>query len=92
LYKKNTWGEPITLSKKNWIERITNNDNFFSNLNLKNTKFLPTIPIFCDLEKKDKCYASSKSKLYYSDSNHLTLDGANLITYQVNDYILSFEK
>ena len=92
LYKKNTWGEPITLSKKNWMERITDNDNFFSNLSLKNTKFLPTIPIFCDLEKKDKCYASSKSKLYYSDSNHLTLDGANLITYQVNDYILSFEK
>jgi peptidoglycan/LPS O-acetylase OafA/YrhL len=92
LYKKNTWGEPITLSKNNWIERMTTNNNFFSTLSLNDTKFIPTIPIFCDFEKNEKCYASTKNELYYSDSNHLTLEGANLITYQVNNYLLSLEK
>jgi peptidoglycan/LPS O-acetylase OafA/YrhL len=87
LYKKIKWGEPVTLELALWEERISNFNNFIENLKVKNKVILQTIPIFCDQNIKKVCYASKDNDLYYSDSNHLTLKGANLITTKINQLI-----
>jgi peptidoglycan/LPS O-acetylase OafA/YrhL len=86
LYKKETWGEPITLDLRDWESRIKETDNFLKNVSKDNITVIPTVDIFCN-EISYYCYASSIDQLYYSDSNHLTLEGANLITEKLKKFI-----
>ncbi len=87
LYKKIKWGEPVTLDLVEWEEKINNFNNFIEKLEVKNKEILYTIPIFCNQNKEKVCYASKNNNLYYSDSNHLTLKGANLITNKIDQLI-----
>jgi len=66
-------------------------DNFISNLELQNTEIIKSTPIFCDFDEKNQCYASTESELYYSDSNHLTLTGADLLTDRLNNLLFLSE-
>tara|TARA_Y100000389_G_scaffold92538_1_gene89257 strand:+ start:10760 stop:12754 length:1995 start_codon:yes stop_codon:yes gene_type:complete len=91
LYKNKTWGEPITLDLSQWREKMKDTDNFISNLKLQNTEIIKSTPIFCDFDKKNQCYASTESELYYSDSNHLTLTGADLLTDRLNKLLFLSE-
>ena len=77
LYKKTKWGESIYIDINNWSNRIYETENFLLSLNGKRIKLINTKQIFCDGQF---CYASKKDSMYYTDTNHLTLDGANLIT------------
>jgi len=86
LYKKETWGEPITLDLREWELRIKETDDFLKNLSNDKITIIPTVDIFCD-EINYYCYASSIDTLYYSDSNHLTLEGANLVTEKLKKFI-----
>ncbi len=80
LYKNNVWGNPITLELSDWKNKYNNTHVFLNNLNTKNMSLVSTIPLFCDTKQEMKCYASTENDLYYSDSNHLTLKGAHIIT------------
>ena len=77
LYKRHPWGEPIFLNLESWLAKTYDSDKFLKNLSGNNIELIPTVNLFC---RDQKCFASSKDKLFYSDSNHLTLDGANIIT------------
>ena len=80
LYKNSVWGNPITLELLDWEEKYKKTAVFLNNLNTKNMSLVSTIPLFCDTKQEMKCYASTEKDLYYSDSNHLTLKGAHIIT------------
>lgn len=88
LYKKFEWGESITLNLDDWNKNIENFDTFIEDPDFKDIDILKTTPIFCDEDIKKICFASKGKNLYYSDSNHLTLEGSNLITLELNKLIL----
>jgi len=77
LYKRHPWGEPISLNLESWLAKAYDSDKFLKNLSGNNIELVSTVNLFC---RDNKCFASSKDKLFYSDSNHLTLDGANILT------------
>ena len=77
LHKRNSWGEPVTLNLDNWLAKTQDIDKFLKDLSSDNIDLLSTVNLFCE---NNKCFASTKDKLFYTDSNHLTLDGANIIT------------
>ena len=87
LYKRTTWGNPITQNLKSWEDKVQKFDVFINKLQIKNLIKLKTIPLFCDT-KTYLCYASTENLLYYSDSNHLTLEGAKLISTEIEKLIL----
>lgn len=87
LYKKFKWGESITLNLEDWTKNIENFDSFIEDPVFKSIEIIKTTPIFCDEDIQKICYASKGKNLYYSDSNHLTLEGANLITLELNKLI-----
>lgn len=87
LNKKIEWGEPVTLELAQWEEEIKSFNNFIETLEIQNKEILYTIPIFCDQSGDKVCYASKNKTLYYSDGNHLTLEGANLITVKLNQLL-----
>jgi hypothetical protein len=66
--------------------------NFFNNLSLTDNNFISSSTIFCNIEETNLCYASTGNELFYSDSNHLTLAGANLITNKINEILILFNK
>lgn len=87
LYKKVKWPQPITLDLDEWKLTVSNFDNFMQNVSKKNIKVLKTIPLFCNEDIESFCYASKDNVLLYSDENHLTLNGANLITFEINQLL-----
>ena len=87
LNKVNVWGTPVTKDLSDWEIEIKNTDMLFKKLEGKNIELISTINLFCNLKSERKCYASTENDLYYSDTNHLTLKGANLITNKVEELI-----
>ena len=85
LYKRVAWGEIIYQDKNEWNNKIKDTNKFLKDMTFENYKVINTQNLFCNL---NYCFASSENLLYYSDSNHLTLDGANLITNQIELEIL----
>ena len=77
LYKRYPWGEPISLNLEGWLAKTYDSDKFLKNLSGNNIELISSVNLFC---RDYKCFASSRDKLFYSDSNHLTLDGAKIIT------------
>lgn len=90
LYKRTTWGNPITQNLKSWEDKVQKFDIFIHNLKINNLIKLKTIPMFCDTNI-NICYASTENLLYYSDSNHLTLEGAKLISTEIEKLILNLK-
>ena len=87
LYRKFQWGEPITIELAGWEKQIDNFNTFIEDPDFKNIEVLYTTSIFCDEDIEKVCYAAKGRNLYYSDRNHLTLEGANLITLELNKLI-----
>lgn len=88
LYKKNKWGDSISVPLLEFSTRVEMVDNFFRSLNQDNIVIIPTYDLFCNFEEK-QCYASTNDTLYYTDATHLTLAGAKLVTDRFMDYFLS---
>ena len=87
LYKRSAWGTPISQDLEIWKEKVLFTNSVLKNLSSDNIKRIETIPIFCETSVQKKCFASTESELFYSDSNHLTLTGARLITEAVEKEI-----
>ncbi len=45
------------------------------------------INIFCDSYIKDQCVAAINNDLFYTDDNHLTLEGNNLLIQKLLKFI-----
>ena len=87
LYKRNTWGDSVTLELTDWNNKARKTHGFLKSLDGENITLIETVPIFCDEIIKKKCYASTESELYYSDSNHLTHDGGKLLAREIEKKI-----
>ena len=78
LFRKNIWGNVVTSDYKTWREESLNSYQFLDNLNLPNSDNIITESLFCNAET-NTCIASTKDTLYYADSNHLTIEGNEII-------------
>ena len=78
LYKKYKWGEEITLDMSEWTDYISQTKEFLKEVSNENTDLINTEEIFCN-DTQNKCYASRNSEIYYTDNNHLSLEGSRLV-------------
>ena len=88
LYKKTKWGEAITQDIKTRDQQLLLTNSFIETIGVKNLSYISTTPLFCD---KNYCYASSVDQIYYSDTNHLTLEGALKISELLKTIISKLE-
>ena len=84
LNKNHEWGEELTISYSSRLNYISETKKFLDEINLINTQRLLTEKVFCR-KLKNKCYASSSNEIYYTDTNHLAVEGNMLLI----DYIFS---
>jgi hypothetical protein len=60
-------------------EKSTNSQiSIYNKLDLKNLYLVSPEFYICDSLVQDTCFFSDKDRLFYSDSNHLTVDGVSL--------------
>ena len=78
LYKRVEWGEDITIPYSSWIDYIKPTKDFLNRINLNNTLIISPEDIFC-YKELNKCYATKGYEMYYSDDNHLTVEGNKLL-------------
>jgi peptidoglycan/LPS O-acetylase OafA/YrhL len=78
IFKKVNWGSDITIELSNWIEYINPTKEFLNNIDTENLLRIFPEDVLCSQEE-NKCYASKEFDLYYSDDNHLTVEGNKLL-------------
>ena len=78
FFRKNIWGNVVSSDYARWREESLNSYQFLDNLNLPNSHKIITESLFC-YEEDNTCIAATKDTLYYADTNHLTIEGNELI-------------
>ena len=62
-----------------WRELAKDSYLFLDSINSKNISRIKTEDLFCNTELNSKCLAATENELYYSDTNHLTIKGNQII-------------
>ena len=57
--------------------------DFVDNLDRNNIEIIESSLVFCNQFDADKCTASTGKNIFYSDDNHLTIEGANLLVERI---------
>ena len=75
------FGDKISISLKKWEDnkqniKINKILDYFKN---KDITVIDSTEIFCINLIKDECIAANNNSIYYRDSHHLTIEGAELI-------------
>lgn len=78
LYKQTPLNQDITRSYSDWLSYINFFDIFLNKVDSNNFIKFSSDDIFCD-KSLDKCFASKRGDIFYSDSNHLTKKGSSLL-------------
>ncbi len=75
------WGEPILRNYDEWKnnERRLYIQRIYNKINHPNVIKLSTEKIFCDSFVKDECVGAFDDMIYFYDSNHISIDGAELV-------------
>tara|TARA_Y100000385_G_C13076050_1_gene631484 strand:- start:11 stop:1948 length:1938 start_codon:yes stop_codon:yes gene_type:complete len=80
FYKKFTWGETISYPDIYWKERVMESNKILDLISDENIIRVYPDKIFCDNLVKDACVGAHEGKIYYSDDDHLSKEGAELIS------------
>lgn len=93
LYVSNTSLNEIYIPLNSWSMNISGTLNLLSQLkqDIKNLHILNTQDIFCN-KLSNKCTVYSKPNLLYLDRVHLSIEGGNLVTKRLFQFIDSFEQ
>ena len=75
------WGEPILRNYDEWKnnERRLYIYRIYNKINHPNVIKLSTENIFCNTFVKDECVGAFEDMIYFYDSNHISIDGAELV-------------
>ena len=63
--------------------------DFLRNVDRENIIFIETENFFCNIFEKDKCNASTETQIFYTDTNHLTFEGALFLTDHLEKLIIN---
>jgi peptidoglycan/LPS O-acetylase OafA/YrhL len=83
LYKNTIWGESITIDYLDWEYSLNRWYDFVDNLDKNNIEIIESSLVFCNQFDVGKCTASTGKNIFYSDDNHLTIEGANLLVERI---------
>ena len=83
------WPDTISIDQTKYFEHYQDTYNFLNKFESENLIRIYPEKIFCDTFLKNKCVASINNILYYSDSNHLTLNGSALVAEKVYTELIS---
>ena len=79
IYGKNIWGENIGTNIELWNEISYESNKFLDELDLTNISRIYTDKLFCNNQISNKCTVATSNELFYTDDNHLTIEGNYLI-------------
>ena len=82
LYKKYVWGDEITLDKSKWDDYIKKTKEYLISSSKENTFFLNSEEVFCNTSL-NKCFASKDNQIFYTDNNHLSIEGSELLIEEI---------
>ena len=80
FYEKFTWGENVSYPDIYWKERVKESNKILDSISdEKIIRFYPD-KIFCNNLIEDACVGAYEGKIFYSDDDHLSKEGAELIS------------
>ena len=85
--RQNIWGNIVTSDYEVWKELSIDSYLFLDSISAKNISRINTENLFCNTIVEGGCIAATKDSLYYSDDNHLTIDGNQLILTEIIEKI-----
>jgi peptidoglycan/LPS O-acetylase OafA/YrhL len=83
LYKNVIWGESITIDYLDWKYSLNKWYDFLDTLDMTNIEIIESSLVFCNQFEQGKCNASTGENILYSDDNHLTIQGADLLVEKI---------
>ena len=80
--------EEIYIKQSDWVENTKKTQQNLMSLSnsIDNLLILKTKDLFC-VEELNKCFVYKNNTLLYIDQHHLSLDGAFLITNQLEKFL-----
>ena len=84
---KNEWGSNVGINYADWIKIANESYQFLDNLNIENSKKLLSEELFCNSQVDKVCVATFNNVLYYTDDNHLTIEGNYLIFEKIKSFL-----
>ena len=89
FYEKFNWGETVGYSYDLWKERSKNSKDLLDSIQSDQISRIYPENIFCNDFYENFCVGSYGDKIFYSDDDHLSEDGAKLVSELVIDEIIN---
>ena len=85
--------EIVKIRYDEWVnlEGVKILEDIYLSLNKKNLHLVRVDEIFCDSFEPEYCLANTKNELFYSDSKHLSIEGAELVVFEIQKVIKNIE-
>ena len=79
---------PLTTSHEVFMERSKKIHEIYDGINDENITRIYPEKVLCNSLIKDRCVTHDKSKVFYIDDDHLSIDGAKLIVDRIEKALL----
>ncbi len=89
LNKIEKWGSPIQIQYSEWMSYIAPTKDYLRSIDRENILYIETENFFCNIFDQDKCNASTETQIFYTDTNHLTFEGALFLTNHLEKLIFN---
>lgn len=80
FYNKFEWGETVSYPSVVWQERVLPSNNLLDSIFSENIFRIYPDKIFCENLVQGECVGAIGEKIFYSDDDHLSIEGARLVT------------
>jgi len=87
FYGKVNWGEAVYYPHQVWKQRVLESKLILDSIVSEKIVRIYPENIFCDSFVKNNCVGSFENDIFYSDDDHLSLVGANLLAKNIIDNI-----
>ena len=87
FYGKENWGEAVYYPHQVWKERVLESKLILDSIVSEKIVRIYPEDIFCDSFVRNNCVGSFENDIFYSDDDHLSLVGANLLAKNIIDNI-----
>ena len=80
FYNKFEWGETVSYPSEVWQERVLPSNNLLDSVFSENIFRIYPDKVFCENLVEGECVGALGEKIFYSDDDHLSIEGARLVT------------
>ena len=77
------WGDTISLNYGEWLEKTEKSRLFLDSIKNENIIRIYPDEIFCNSFIMDECVAAINNSLFYTDNNHLSIEGTHLLSEKI---------